>query len=178
MSNSSVDGPAVAVRTQIREDYLTSGRAALSAGFHAVATYRFGRWAATLPQPGRSVLILLYRVIHVFVRNVYGIEIPFSAEIGRRLHIAHQGGIVLNPHVRLGDDCLVRQNTTIGVGGPGGRAPRIGDRVQIGAGAVLVGDITIGDDARIGPNAVVMSDVPDGASAFAPPARLLKPTDG
>jgi serine O-acetyltransferase len=178
MESSSAHGPAIGLGTLIREDYVASGGAALSAGFHAVATYRFGQWAATRPQPGRAILLLVYRIVHVFVRNLYGIELPLSAEIGRRLHVAHQGGIVLNPRVRLGDDCLVRQNTTIGVGGPGGEAPTVGDRVQIGAGAVLVGGITIGHDVHIGPNAVVMTDVPNGGSAFAPPARLLKPTPG
>ena len=46
----------------------------------------------------------------------------------------------------------------------------IGDRVSIGAGAVVVGPVTVGDDARIGANATVVRDVPPGAVMLAPPA--------
>ena len=48
--------------------------------------------------------------------------------------------------------------------------PVIGDRVRIGAGAVVVGPVTVGDDARIGANATVVRDVPPGAVMLAPPA--------
>lgn len=160
----------------IREDYRARGGGALSPGFHAVAVYRFGRWARARPQPARVLWSLLHQLLYVLVRNLYGIELPADAAIGRRLSIAHQGGIVLNPHTVVGDDCLLRHNTTIGVDGSGSRAPVIGSRVRIGAGAVLFGDISVGDDARIGPNAVVMSDVPAGGSAFATPARVIKQT--
>jgi serine O-acetyltransferase len=160
----------------IREDYRARGGGALSPGFHAVAVYRFGRWARSAPQPGRTLWSLIHSLLYVVVRNLYGIELPVRADVGRRLSIAHAGGIVLNPHTVIGDDCLLRHNITIGVGVVGGSAPTIGSRVEIGAGAVLVGDITVGDDARIGPNAVVMSDVPAGGSAFATPARVMKQT--
>lgn len=160
----------------IREDYRARGGGALSSGFHAVAVYRFGRWARSRPQPSRILWSLLHKLLYVLVRNLYGIELPADADVGRRFSIAHQGGIVLNPRTVIGDDCLLRHSTTIGVGAVGGNAPTIGNRVQIGAGAVLVGDITVGDDAHIGPNAVVMSDVPTGGSAFATPARIIKQT--
>jgi len=169
--------PSVGLGTLIREDLAACGGGISFAGFHAVAWYRFGRWAASLPQPARTLLLLVYKIVYVFLRNLYGIEIPATAHVGRRLYIAHQGGIILNPLTRIGDDCILRQNTTVGVGVPGGTAPTVGDRVEIGAGAVIVGDITVGDDARIGPNAVVMVDVPAGASAFAAPARIIRLKD-
>jgi serine O-acetyltransferase len=158
----------------VREDYRARGGGPLSPGFHAVAVYRFGRWAASRPHPQRALLSLIHRLLFVLVRNLYGIEIPVEADLGRRLSIAHQGGIVLNPRTVMGDDCLLRHNTTIGAGGAGGSAPTIGNRVDIGAGAVVMGDISIGDDVRIGPNAVVMNDVPAGGSAFAAPARIIR----
>ena len=177
MASTRAQGASVGLGTLIREDLAACGGGVASAGFHAVAWYRFGRWATSLPQPGRTLVLLLYRIIYVFIRNFYGVELPATAQIGRRLHIAHQGGIILNPRTRIGDDCMLRQNTTIGVGVPGGLAPTIGDGVEIGAGAVIIGDITIGDNARIGPNAVVMVDVPAGASAFAAPARIIRLKD-
>lgn len=146
----------------------------MSPGLHAVAVYRLGRWAASRPQPQQLLFSLVHRLLYVLVRNLYGIELPVGAVVGRRFSIAHQGGIVLNAQTVIGDDCLLRHNTTIGVGGGGGSAPTIGNRVEIGAGAVLIGGISIGDDAKVGPNAVVMKDVPAGGSAFATPARIIK----
>ena len=52
-------------------------------------------------------------------------------------------------------------------------APVLGDGVEVGAGAVVIGKVTIGDGAMIGPNAVVMSDVPAGMTAFSAPARVV-----
>jgi serine O-acetyltransferase len=50
----------------------------------------------------------------------------------------------------------------------------IGDNVDIGAGAKLLGRITIGDDVRIGANAVVITDIPSGATAVGIPARIVR----
>jgi serine O-acetyltransferase len=75
----------------------------------------------------------------------------------------------------IGDDCVIRQNATIGALG-GERpleAPRLGRGVQVGVGAVILGPVTIGDGARIGPNAVVMTDVPAGATVFVNPPRMM-----
>jgi serine O-acetyltransferase len=149
-----------------------------------MSLYRIGRHALSLPQPLRFVLLVLYRLAATVCRNLYGIELPLDAQVGRRLWLAHQSGIVIGHGVVIGDDCLIRQNVTIGADEPGGKRPPpvIGDRVHVGAGAVIIGGAVVMDDARIGPNAVVMRDVPAGASAFAAPAkvmsRLAKPTDG
>ena len=82
--------------------------------------------------------------LDLFVRNVYGIQLSPQTQIGRRLRIVHQHGIVIHKSAVIGDDCLIRHGVTIGAArGPG--APRLGDRVEVGAGAVLVGNIRIGD---------------------------------
>ena len=52
-------------------------------------------------------------------------------------------------------------------------APKLGKRVNVGAGAKLFGNITIGDDANIGANAVVLIDVPPGATAVGIPAKVI-----
>lgn len=150
-------------------------------GAKALIMYRLGVWQLGL-QPGivKSIASRLYRLLHVFVRNRYGIELHASARIGRRLYISHQSGIVLHPGLVMGDDCMIRHCVTIGYAGsrPRGskearRGPTTGDRVEIGVGAVIVGPITIGDDVKIGPNAVVMRSVPAGAVVAAPPARVM-----
>ena len=53
-------------------------------------------------------------------------------------------------------------------------APRIGNRVNIGAGAKILGCVCIGDgdDAAIGANAVVLCDIPAGCVAVGVPAVI------
>jgi serine O-acetyltransferase len=163
----------------LREDWEAHGRPfpLASPGFQTVALYRFGRHAQRLSAVMRIPLLVIYRLAATLCRNVYGIELPLDAEVGRRLWLAHQSGIVIGRQVVIGDDCVIRQNVTIGADERGGKRPppRLGDRVQVGAGAVIVGGAVIGHDARVGPNAFVMRDVPAGASAFAPPAKVLPP---
>lgn len=55
----------------------------------------------------------------------------------------------------------------------GSNVPCIGEKVTIGAGAVLLGDISVGDNAIIGTNTVVLCDVAPGAMAVGVPARII-----
>lgn len=88
-----------------------------------------------------------------------GVEIHPAAEIGPGLALAHSVGIVVGHDVRAGRDLVLHQGVTIGHGvGPG--QPKLGDKVRIGAGAVLLGPIIVGDRVKIGANAVVLADVP------------------
>jgi serine O-acetyltransferase len=121
-------------------------------------------------------LSLLYRLMFRYIRNHYGIELPETAIVGRRLLIGHQHGIVIHPNTEFGDDCIIVQNVTIGNAAVGRKnsGAKFGHRVEIGIGAVILGGVTIGDDVRIGPNAVVMSDVPAGASVFVEPPRMIQ----
>lgn len=162
---------------QLREDFRVNGSSFSRPGFRAMVVHRVGAYGRSHPNAlARGVLRRLHRVAHHAVRNRYGIEIPAGTTIGRRCFIAHQHGIVLHPDAHVGDDCKLRHGVTVGqLSGGGDRpgAPTIGDRVEIGVGAVLVGPITIGDDARIGPHALVLRDVPAGAFASGPPAKVL-----
>jgi serine O-acetyltransferase len=99
-----------------------------------------------------------------------------TAKVGRRFLVGHQSGIVIHFNSEFGDDCVIRQNVTIGAAGVGriNDGPKFGHRVDIGAGAVIVGKVKVGDDARIGPNAVVMTDVPAGATVFVDAPRMIK----
>jgi serine O-acetyltransferase len=159
----------------IREDWDANGRVWTKPGFRAVAVHRFGAWAMRQRPVIRAPLFRLYITLFRWVRNNYGIELPYSTRVGRRFRIGHQGGIVIHPRARIGDDCCIRQNVTIGAATAdrSSEAPTLGDRVEVGAGAVIIGRITIGDDVRVGPNAVVMTNVPAGSTAFAAPARII-----
>ncbi len=165
----------------LREDLAANKGHWERAGFHALAVYRLGAWADQQKGPIRLVANIAYRLLFGFVRNVYSIELSRGTKVGRRLWIPHPAGIVVSSKSEIGDDCLILQNVTIGLAGhrgrkrPGPHAPRIGNGVEIGAGAVVMGGITIGDNARIGPNAVVLTDVPAGGTAFATPTKIMKP---
>ena len=81
-------------------------------------------------------------------------------KLPRSTEFWHPVGIVIGGKSRIGEGCIIRQNVTIGqVRDP---HPVIGDRVEIGAGAIILGGVTIGDDAVIAAGAVVVKDVPAG----------------
>ncbi|NJC33717.1 serine O-acetyltransferase [Sphingomonas jejuensis] len=162
---------------QIREDYRAHGRDWTRPGFRAVATHRFGVWRMDVRSKWlRAPLSLAYRWAFRHCRNVYGIELPYTVRLGRRVIVEHQGGIVVHGATVIGDDCIIRQNCTLGIRSLDAldAAPILGRRVNVGAGAAILGRIEIGDDAAIGANAVVLSDVPAGALAAGVPARLLR----
>jgi serine O-acetyltransferase len=107
---------------------------------------------------------------------LFGIEISVTATIGRRLTIEHHGGIVIHGSAVIGDDCLIRHGVTLSnqFKDHHTEAPVIGNRVEIGAGAQVLGNVTVGDDAFIGANAVVVEDVPPGVAVFGVPARIVQ----
>jgi len=162
---------------RILEDFDANGRDITRCGFQAIAAYRFGVWILGLPRVVRLLLLPFYAVMYLWVRNIYGIEISYRARIGRRFRIAHQGGIVIHPCAQIGDDCLIRHNVTIGAtgAGPWTDAPILGNGVEVGCGATILGKIRIGDCARIGPQALVLRNVPAGGMAVSEPARILPP---
>lgn len=164
----------------IQEDRSVNDRSWFRPGCQAMAVYRFGVWRDGISwRPVRMPFSFLYKILSGFVRNFYGIELYSSARLGRRLRIAHQSSIVVHPQTVMGDDCLIRQGVSIGITRPSPSqdgvavAPVLGDRVEVGAGAVIIGGITIGDDVLIGPNAVVMMDVPSGTIVTCPPPRIM-----
>ncbi len=160
---------------QVKEDYDVHLRDWSSPGFRALAMYRFGAWRLRQPAWLRRPLYYPWRFLHRYVRNRYGIELYGTASLGRRVRIAHQGGIVIHEHAVIGDDCLIRQGVTIGAAseiGPGA-PPVLGSGVELGAGAIVLGNVHLGDGARIGPNVVITRDVPAGAAVFAPRPRTI-----
>lgn len=161
---------------QILEDWNAHGRDWTRPGFQAVALHRFGNWRMRIgPRPLRVPFSALYRALYTGIRNFYGIELPYTARLGRRVVVEHQTGIVVHGHTSIGDDCIVRQGVTLGnrsMNEPFA-APKLGDRVSIGAGAKILGPVVIGNDAQVGANAVVLTDVPPAALAVGIPARVI-----
>ena len=148
----------------------------LKPGFQTLAIYRFGTWTQLVRNSIlRKLIRLPYFLAFIFARNIYGIELSDQIRIGRRMIIAHQSGIVIHVFGTFGDDCIIRQNVTlgIGIGIEHGIGPVIGDRVHFGPGAAVVGNITIGDDVIIGPNCVITNDVPSNRTLFVSPPRVF-----
>ena len=159
----------------VREDWATYERDPWRQGMWVMLAYRFGRWRYRVrPALLRKPLSFIYKLLKIASQIVSGIDLPCETRIGRRLKFEHFGGIIISGDAVLGDDVVVRNGVTIGLRRTGQRgSPVIGNRVDIGAGAKLLGAITIGDDAVIGANAVVLRDVPAGALAVGIPARII-----
>jgi serine O-acetyltransferase len=121
----------------------------------------------------RIILKKISVLRHRFWSVVTGADIPVNCQIGGGLLIPHPNGIVIHPEVKIGPNCLIFQQVTIGVKGTLG-LPDIGGHVDIGAGAKILGNVKIGNHACIGANAVVMQDVPAGKTAVGIPARILE----
>jgi serine O-acetyltransferase len=194
----AVEAPTVAARVEvkpiepkmslialIKEDVWRNG------GWHrpgarAMVAYRCAHSAQAIRTPVLGPIIRRITTSMLrYARNSYGIELYATMKIGRRLAIAHQSAIILHEFAIIGDDCIVRHGVTMGIAGQGNfyatpeNAPVIGNEVDIGAGAVLLGAVKIGDGARIFPNALVVTDVPARATVMTAVGRVMpfKPAD-
>lgn len=141
-----------------------------SSGLRAVWAHRRQHWL--WEHGARGLALLLSRRSH----RRFGVDIHPAARVGRRLVIDHGTGIVVGQTAVIGDDCLIYQGVTLGMTGKHGgkRHPTVGDRVMIGAGAIVLGDITVGSDVRVGAGSVVLHDVPDGMTVVGNPARVVR----
>ena len=127
--------------------------------------FRLARWCKRkgIPMlPG-----LLYQVIF----HRFGAELRIDTPIGGGLYIAHPAGVVLSPD-SMGENCSVISAVTVGMRNEYA-FPKIGDRVFIGAGARILGDIEIGDDVQVGANSVVIKDTPAGSTVVGIPGRII-----
>jgi serine O-acetyltransferase len=165
---------------QVREDLVAHDGDWTKPGFQTIAVHRFGNWRMSIePRLVRAPFSVTYRAMERFCRNIYGIELPYAAQVGRRVVIEHQGGIVVHGSSVIGDECRIRQGVTIGARDVATRemAPVLESGVDVGAGAKILGGITVGARAHVGANAVVLVDVPAGALAVGVPARILTPEE-
>lgn len=148
-----------------------------SPGLHAIWAYRLGHALWLKGGLWRPVA----RLLMTLVRAVTGVEIHPAARIGRRFFIDHGSGVVIGATAVVGDDVMLYHQVTLGgrsMDRDAKRHPTLGDRVVIGTGAKVLGNIDIGDDVQIGANSVVVRGVPRGAIATGIPATIRFPTHG
>lgn len=142
----------------------------------AIAVYRWGHGLFKEPNSWRkSLLVQLYWLCFRLVETTTGISLPYNAQISSGLRIHHFGNIFINPGVVIGRNCTLRQGVTIGNRVPDGPVPIIGNDVEFGAYAQVLGGVRVGEGARIGAMAVVLCDVPAGCTAVGNPARIVVP---
>jgi serine O-acetyltransferase len=156
----------------IRGDFRAHGGRWGAQGLWVMAVYRFGRWRYGLrPFLVRKVFSFVYLILYKIVQIITGVELPCEVAIGRNFVIDHFGGIVISGYTRFGDNCRIRNGVVVGLRRVEEKcAPIIGNNVDIGSGAKLLGPIRIGDNVFIGANAVVLCDVPDNSTAVGVPA--------
>lgn len=131
-------------------------------------------WRKAVYYGKKHPLGIWYRVRLQSLSTKTGIQIPTETRIGKGLLIAHFGTIIINPAVTMGENINIAPNVLIGKANRGDRkgVPTIGNRVWIGAGAVIVGKVNIGDDVLIAPNAYVNVDVPSHSIVVGNPAVI------
>ncbi len=138
-------------------------------GVHALWLHRIAHWLWNLGVP------VLPRLLSHINRWLTNIEIHPGAKIGKGVFIDHGTGVVIGETSEVGDYVTLYQGVTLGGTGKerGKRHPTVGNDVVIGAGAIVLGNITIGENSRIGAGSVVVKPVPPNASAVGVPARVV-----
>ncbi len=123
----------------------------------------------------RHKIPFLPTLIYYMTRFVFRCSVPYSVKIGKGCKFGY-GGIALVIHARavIGCNCTISQCVTIGGTSQHYEVPKIGNNVQINAGAKIIGPITVGDNVVIGANAVVVKDVPNNCVVVGVPAKIIK----
>nr|WP_263314154.1 serine O-acetyltransferase [Mammaliicoccus sp. Marseille-Q6498] len=117
---------------------------------------------------------ILPRLLQQINRLVFACDIPRSVEIGKGTIFAHSGlGCVIHSKAKIGKNCKIQQNITIGGRGTAG-TPVIGDNVFIGAGATILGDVKIENNVKIGAMSLVLDDVAENTTVVGIPAKGVK----
>lgn len=143
-------------------------------GFWVMLVYRFGRWRYQIANTIlRKICSFIYKCLYKLVQILTGIEFPCEVEIGENFVIDHFGGIVVSGYAKFGSHCRIRNGVVVGLKNVDEPcAPVLGDYVDVGAGAKILGNIRIGNHVTIGANAVVLCDVPDNSIAVGVPAKV------
>jgi len=139
-------------------------------GLHALWLHRLAHFL------WRHKLRLSGRMLSHINRFLTGVEIHPGAMIGRRFFLDHGMGVVIGETAEIRDDVLMYQGVVLGGTSleKRKRHPTIGNKVEIGAAAIVLGPITVEDGARIGANSVVVASVPPGVTVVGIPGRAVE----
>ena len=171
----NMNPPGISFWALVREDYRTNDASLFSQGFLMLFIHRFGNMRMGVrSRLLRAPLTLIYRFFNKMSQFWFGMKLDYTVKVGRRVKLEHFGGMILGAR-EIGNDVIIRQNTTFGIRSTDdlNAKPVIGDFVDIGAGAVIVGNVTIGENAIIGANSVIFTNVPPNAVMMGVPAKAI-----
>lgn len=151
-------------------------------GFFMVGFYRLANLASVARKKNclhniwAVPILIIYRLSNEFVM---GYEIPAATKIGKSFFIDHGYGIVINKHTVIGDFCRIKHGVTIGcktlANGTQGDSPIIGNHVDIGAGAKIIGGITVGHNVTVGAGAIITKDIPSYSVVYSEMRLIIVP---
>jgi len=146
-------------------------------GLWALLEYRIasGVYRAALPPVIKNPCLYAAEIWQKALEILTGISISCKASIGPGFYIGHFGHIFIGKDAIIGAHCSISHGVTIGESGRGTErgTPRVGDRILIGANAVLAGKLSIGNDSVIAPNSLVIHDVPESSVMMGVPAKCF-----
>jgi serine acetyltransferase/acyl-CoA synthetase (AMP-forming)/AMP-acid ligase II len=173
----NMNPPGLSFRALVAEDFRTNDASLFHQGFLMLLVHRFGnRRMAVRAKLLRAPLTVIYRILNKLTQILFGMKLDYTVQVGRRVKLEHFGGMILGARA-IGDDVVIRQNTTFGIRSIDdvNAKPIIGNAVDIGAGAVIVGNVTIGENSIIGANSVVFTNVPPNSVVMGVPGRVIGP---
>jgi len=146
-------------------------------GFHAVAVYRFGEFAARLKKRNKFLSVPfrgLRNILNYQLLYFHFIFISGRAKIGPGFYIARGNNIII-PGINIGENFTIHHNVTIGTDymKDTKSTPTIGNNVWLGVGSIITGNIRIGNNVTISSGCVISKDVPDGCLAAGNPGRII-----
>ena len=165
-----------------------------------VVHYIFQDWAANKSNIKFRLVLALFRLCHLISRKnkliiilglpflllyrvgvewILGVEIPYKTRIGKSLRVFHGQALIVHPRTIIGDNCTLRQSTTLGqnkepADGVSSGCPVLGNNVDVGSNVVIIGPVTIGDNVTIGAGSVVVKDIRENSRVVGNPARPLE----
>lgn len=122
----------------------------------------------------KRIMCFFRKIKHYsYMRKLHS-QIPPNV-FGPGLRLDHWYGVIVNPNSKIGENCNIHQFCTIGSDGYNDSdCPQIGNNCMIGAGSVVIGNISIGNNTVIGANAVVVGSFPDNVVIGGVPASIIK----
>lgn len=143
---------------------------------HAVIDYRFHHWVQKKIKITffRKLVTALFLPFSFWYKSFRGIMIDYSANIGKGFFVGHSGGILIGP-IKIGENCSIAHNVTIGIGGRGTDRglPEIGNNVWIGTLSVIFGKIKVGDNTTILSGTILSKTIPNNVTVGGNPGRII-----
>ena len=134
----------------------------------SILIYRVGNWFF------RNKMSTISKFFSYLNRILFSLWLPSSAIIGKNFKLGYWGlGTVLHSETKVGDNCHINQNVTIGRNFGDIKVPVLGNDVYVGAGSIIFGEISVGNNVIIGSNSVVNKSIPDNCTVAGNPFRII-----